>query len=203
MRKICAKLTNGVRMGVGFAFERACEPGHCDKCTGDEFHRRCRLYTFSPHYKVFLRSAQGASSQSGQVSNFVLWRSTFLILYTVSPRTRMPVLDPTSSIYPFPSPLLRELEPNAEAKPPTWGTIVSISLHWLLLTSGRGGLSSIQRSLLPSVEDLFSQTCGLRPKSSVAILLRSNTDFRWLHCSFAMFIIKIQLQVGRTVPPDA
>lgn len=53
--KVCAKLSSGVRFGIGFVLERACGP-ECTTCTGKSFDRKCRLYTFRPHYDVRLET---------------------------------------------------------------------------------------------------------------------------------------------------
>lgn len=52
-RKVVAKLSSGVRFGVGVVLERACG-GECPKCKGTAFERECRLFTFKPHYEVQL-----------------------------------------------------------------------------------------------------------------------------------------------------
>ena len=58
LRKICAKLSSGVRFGVGFKLERSCG-SECQDC-GDlpAFKRKCRLWTFRPHYDVVLEAKQ-------------------------------------------------------------------------------------------------------------------------------------------------
>jgi hypothetical protein len=54
MLKVCAKLTNGVKLGFGFALERACD-AQCTSCRGTTpFFRQCRFFDFLPHYKVAL-----------------------------------------------------------------------------------------------------------------------------------------------------
>lgn len=50
---MCAKLSSGVRFGVGIVLERACGP-ECPRCSGSAFHRTCRLFSFRPHYEVML-----------------------------------------------------------------------------------------------------------------------------------------------------
>lgn len=51
--KVCAKLSSGVRFGVGFVLERSCGP-ECDGCSGKPFDRKCRFFNFRPHYEVKL-----------------------------------------------------------------------------------------------------------------------------------------------------
>ncbi|KIO32802.1 hypothetical protein M407DRAFT_18267 [Tulasnella calospora MUT 4182] len=53
--KICAKFTNGVRLGFGFALERTCL-SDCPGCGGaPAFLKQCRFFTFKPHYEVALK----------------------------------------------------------------------------------------------------------------------------------------------------
>lgn len=52
-RKICARLSSGVRYGIGFTLERSCGP-ECTFCTGTAFDRKCRYFSFRPHYEVKL-----------------------------------------------------------------------------------------------------------------------------------------------------
>ena len=57
-RKICAKVTSGVRFGVGFVVERACGT-ECHSCKGTPFERKCRFFDFRPHYNVRLEQKAG------------------------------------------------------------------------------------------------------------------------------------------------
>lgn len=52
-RKVVAKLSSGVRFGVGIVLERSCG-SECPRCVGSAFHRECRLFSFKPHYEVML-----------------------------------------------------------------------------------------------------------------------------------------------------
>lgn len=53
--KVVAKLTNGVRLGFGFALERTCLT-ECRGCgSAPAFLKQCRFFTFKPHYEVALR----------------------------------------------------------------------------------------------------------------------------------------------------
>ncbi|KZW03765.1 hypothetical protein EXIGLDRAFT_635040 [Exidia glandulosa HHB12029] len=72
-QKVCAKFTNGVRMGLGFVFERTCAP-KCADCPEDPFYRKCRLFDFKPHYRVQTR----ASSASDGRDSFEGFRSDFI-----------------------------------------------------------------------------------------------------------------------------
>ena len=56
--KTCAKLSSGVRFGVRFDLERSCG-SECVEC-GDlpAFKRKCRHFTFRPHYDVVLETKQ-------------------------------------------------------------------------------------------------------------------------------------------------
>jgi nucleotidyltransferase/DNA polymerase involved in DNA repair len=58
-RKICAKFSDGIRWGIGLSLERTCG-SECKKCSGDTFSRKCRFFTFVPHYEVVLRSTSGS-----------------------------------------------------------------------------------------------------------------------------------------------
>ncbi|KAG9015450.1 hypothetical protein FRB94_000054 [Tulasnella sp. JGI-2019a] len=76
--KVCVKLTHGIRLGLGFVFERACG-AECVKegCRSKTaFERQCRLFDFRPHYRVALRStpqgqAQFQDSYAGFRSDFI------------------------------------------------------------------------------------------------------------------------------------
>jgi hypothetical protein len=65
LRKTCAKLGSGVRFGVRFDLERTCGL-ECDHCTGSIHRRKCRIFTFRPHYDVKLERKPAPST--GQVS---------------------------------------------------------------------------------------------------------------------------------------
>ena len=56
LRKTIAKLSSGVRFGVRFDLERSCG-SECKDC-GDlpAFKRKCRHFTFRPHYDVALET---------------------------------------------------------------------------------------------------------------------------------------------------
>ncbi|CAE6486800.1 unnamed protein product [Rhizoctonia solani] len=71
MQKICAKLTNGVKLGLGFALERRCGPDCTVKHTTEG---SCRLFTFRPHYEVKLRP----STADPTIDSFTGFRSTFI-----------------------------------------------------------------------------------------------------------------------------
>ncbi|KAG9055730.1 hypothetical protein FS842_001402 [Serendipita sp. 407] len=73
-QKVIAKLTSGVRIGMGFALERSCRSS-CLTChpEADPFHRTCRIFDFKPHYQVALRvgSDDGTDSYEGFRSDFI------------------------------------------------------------------------------------------------------------------------------------
>ncbi|CAG7848535.1 UPF0648 protein C3H5.09c [Serendipita indica DSM 11827] len=73
-QKVVAKLTSGVRIGMGFALERTCR-SDCATCPkdADAFHRSCRLFDFKPHYEVALRVDDDKSKDS-----FEGFRSDFI-----------------------------------------------------------------------------------------------------------------------------
>jgi len=50
---VFARLSSGVRFGLGFLFERSCGP-ECLFCAGSAFHRKCRYFSFRPHYEIKL-----------------------------------------------------------------------------------------------------------------------------------------------------
>jgi hypothetical protein len=103
-QKIIAKLVNGVRIGMGFKFERACR-SECSTCPADAdaFHRSCRLFTFKPHYQVALR----VGPSDGKVSYTALQQPLSYEVNTGFVR-RIPVrLHPSCHIYAFPYPFKR------------------------------------------------------------------------------------------------
>ena len=50
---MCARLSSGVRYGIGFVVERSCG-SECVHCDGTAFSRKCRYFSFRPHYNVIL-----------------------------------------------------------------------------------------------------------------------------------------------------
>jgi hypothetical protein len=67
MQKICAKLTNGVKFGLGFVLERNCGPD----CTASHASGLCRLFNFRPHYDIKLRPSTG----NPKIDSFAGFRS--------------------------------------------------------------------------------------------------------------------------------
>lgn len=57
-KKVCARFSNGIRWGIGISLERTCDET-CVTCEGDPFNRKCRFFTFKPHYEVALRCPTG------------------------------------------------------------------------------------------------------------------------------------------------
>ncbi|GBE79683.1 predicted protein [Sparassis crispa] len=76
-RKVCAKLSSGVRFGVGFVLERACGP-ECDRCTGTPFHRKCRMFHFLPHYDVKLEQKSVTPECKSNADSYNRFRSDFI-----------------------------------------------------------------------------------------------------------------------------
>lgn len=67
--KVTAKLSNGVRWGMGLKLERTCRDG-CAKCDDhghSTFHRECRFFDFVPHYEVVLRGPDVVIQRDGKV----------------------------------------------------------------------------------------------------------------------------------------
>ncbi|EGG04706.1 uncharacterized protein MELLADRAFT_78278 [Melampsora larici-populina 98AG31] len=79
--KIVGKLTNGVRWGMGIVLERACGD-HDNKtcgCVGTTFHRKCRIFTFKPHYQVVTKIPQFVVTPAGERrDSFESFRSDFI-----------------------------------------------------------------------------------------------------------------------------
>lgn len=84
MQKICAKLTNGVKLGLGFVLERRCGPD----CTADHTSGPCRRFNFRPHHDVKLRP----SSADPKVDSFAGFRSDYIhfSLSLISPTKPIP-----------------------------------------------------------------------------------------------------------------
>ncbi|CDZ98518.1 Uncharacterized conserved protein [Phaffia rhodozyma] len=57
LRKICAKFTNGARVGWGFMIERTCGD-ECESCSGPPLQRKCRMFDFKPHYTVVMKTPE-------------------------------------------------------------------------------------------------------------------------------------------------
>ncbi|KIJ70055.1 hypothetical protein HYDPIDRAFT_121417 [Hydnomerulius pinastri MD-312] len=77
--KTCAKLSSGVRFGVGAAFERTCSGAECSKCNGSPFDRTCRFFNFRPHYGVQLVKRSISETQANHDS-YRGFRSDFIHL---------------------------------------------------------------------------------------------------------------------------
>lgn len=75
--KVCAKLSSGVRFGVGFALERACGP-ECQECSGKPFDRKCRFFDFKPHYNVKLETKEQAPEPKSAEDSYNGFRSDFI-----------------------------------------------------------------------------------------------------------------------------
>jgi hypothetical protein len=82
-KKVCLKLTNGVRWGAGLILERTCTGDDCvqkKKCTGIPFNRECRFWTRKKHWEVYQRSKDYADTlKEGEFGDsFEGWRSHHL-----------------------------------------------------------------------------------------------------------------------------
>ncbi|EFP90962.2 uncharacterized protein PGTG_17234 [Puccinia graminis f. sp. tritici CRL 75-36-700-3] len=79
--KIVGKLTNGVRWGMGIVLERACSDS-LDKtcnCHGPAFHRKCRIFSFKPHYQVVTKTPQyGRAADGSPADSYEDFRSDFI-----------------------------------------------------------------------------------------------------------------------------
>ncbi|UZJ56701.1 hypothetical protein CBS101457_006021 [Exobasidium rhododendri] len=67
-KKVCLKLTNGVRWGAALHWERTCtDDASCIqhvKCKGTPFHRECRFWERKPHWDVHTRSKEFAATMA-------------------------------------------------------------------------------------------------------------------------------------------
>ncbi|KAF9055459.1 hypothetical protein BDZ89DRAFT_1056032 [Hymenopellis radicata] len=100
-KKVCAKVTSGVRFGVGFAFERTCG-AECRSCAGTPFQRRCRFFDFRPHYGVRLERKDSQPLQGAADDSFHGFRSDFIhlsISLTSSVRPSKATTPRPSSLY--------------------------------------------------------------------------------------------------------
>jgi hypothetical protein len=73
-RKVIMKLNGGVRWIAGLVFERRC-PANCVECDGK---KKCRRFSFIPHYKVRLKTPEFCRHANGEVflRNFWLTEAT-------------------------------------------------------------------------------------------------------------------------------
>ncbi|CAD6932138.1 unnamed protein product [Tilletia controversa] len=79
-QKVCLRLSNGVRFGVGLIYERTCTDDSCKKrprCRGSPFYRECRIWDRVPHWKVSTKSKQHVEQapESLRSDSFEGWRS--------------------------------------------------------------------------------------------------------------------------------
>ncbi|KAF9226562.1 hypothetical protein BS17DRAFT_728145 [Gyrodon lividus] len=99
--KICAKLSSGVRFGVGTAFERTCIEVECNKCTGSSFDRDCRFFHFRSHCGVQLVKTDSSENQVNRDS-YRGFRSDFIhlsISLTSAIRQELPDFVPRPSSF--------------------------------------------------------------------------------------------------------
>lgn len=98
--KVCAKLSSGVRFGVGTVFERTCG-SECRTCTGSTFDRLCREFTFRPHYHIQLVRGSDATVAGASRDSYARFRSDFLHLSIslASGLRRLGAASPPSSLH--------------------------------------------------------------------------------------------------------
>lgn len=82
-KKVCLKLTNGVRWGSALVLERTCTDETCqqpEKCRGDPFYRECRFWARKPHWEVYTRSQEFVETlpEEERGDSFENWRSHHL-----------------------------------------------------------------------------------------------------------------------------
>ncbi|KZT12507.1 uncharacterized protein LAESUDRAFT_638973 [Laetiporus sulphureus 93-53] len=77
--KVCAKLSSGVRFGVGCVLEHSCGP-ECPKCSGKPFDRDCRFFDFRPHYSVKPENKQRRPEYKAIDDSYNGFRSDFIHL---------------------------------------------------------------------------------------------------------------------------
>ncbi|MCO5556532.1 hypothetical protein L7F22_010081 [Adiantum nelumboides] len=79
-RKICLKLTNGVRWGSAVHLERTCTDETCKRtprCKGAPFYRECRFFDRKPHWEVHQRSKEYMDTlpEDKKGDSFLGWRT--------------------------------------------------------------------------------------------------------------------------------
>lgn len=82
-KKVCLKLTNGVRWGSGLLLERTCTDESCQrkkKCRGAPFYRECRFWQRKHHWQVYTRSKEYVQTlpMEKRGDSFDNWRSHHL-----------------------------------------------------------------------------------------------------------------------------
>ncbi|TFK23245.1 hypothetical protein FA15DRAFT_705606 [Coprinopsis marcescibilis] len=76
-KKVWARLNSGVRFGVGFLPERACGTD-CSECAGAPRERKCRLFTFKPHYQVLMEKKPFVPELKSEADSYNGFRSDFV-----------------------------------------------------------------------------------------------------------------------------
>ncbi|KIY67939.1 hypothetical protein CYLTODRAFT_375145 [Cylindrobasidium torrendii FP15055 ss-10] len=76
-KKVCTRVSSGVRFGLGFALERSCGE-ECDKCSGSPYHRTCRYFDFRPHYEVRLEDKSESPRLGAANDSYAGFRSNFI-----------------------------------------------------------------------------------------------------------------------------
>ncbi|KAK0552268.1 Protein SABRE [Tilletia horrida] len=79
-RKVCLRLSNGVRWGAGLIYERTCTADTCrrrPRCQGTPFYRECRFWDRIPHWEVHTKSKEHVDQlpDSLKSDSYEGWRS--------------------------------------------------------------------------------------------------------------------------------
>jgi hypothetical protein len=93
IKKTIAEFKNGIRMGIGFVFERTCGPD-CGVCNSQ---KTCRLFLFRSHHDIYIRGNPEAGPDS-----FSQFRSDFVhfSLSLTSPvKERITLFNAASSVH--------------------------------------------------------------------------------------------------------
>ncbi|KAF9485263.1 hypothetical protein BDN70DRAFT_871269 [Pholiota conissans] len=99
-QKVFAQLSSGVRYGIGFVLERSCGC-ECLFCTGTAFERKCRYFSFRPHYEVMLEKKESPPALKGPDDSYNGFRSDFIHLSlslacSTKAKERITTIEPSS-----------------------------------------------------------------------------------------------------------
>lgn len=178
--KVCAKLTNGVRLGLGFVFERACG-AECGKCRSKTaFFKQCRYFNFKPHWEVALRSTP-KNQALGRVSSPVCRRLPLMTYFSKpSIRTRLTAFGPSSFTFLYHLFLLPLLRCHPVRPRTPEGTTSFTSLLWYSNTSSPGTPYLARHCIYPSGKAVYIPPIVSRHPSSGATLPPSSIAYRYL-----------------------
>ena len=153
LTKVCWRLSNGVRLGIGLISEHTCTDGTCTReprCSGKPFFRKCRMFGRKPHWDVMLRSREGFSKlpPEQQTDSYHGWRSDF-VHFSLSVQSVEPVEE---------APLApRSATSNClYVTPLSWAHF----LEWKALFNSRLSLPVRQGSIFPQVSGAKSPKFG-------------------------------------------